>query len=98
MFGLICAGYDGAIAPPTAQSAPWLVVIGIAGLCAHFCLTTALSLAPATTVMPIDFARLPVIAVAGWAIYGEAINPILFVGAAMIFGANYINLSRKAAA
>ena len=62
-MGLICAGIDGDIALPSAQTAPWLVLIGAAGLLAHFCLTTALSLAPATVVVPIDFTRLPLIAV-----------------------------------
>lgn len=92
IFGLIAAGYDGAIAAPTAQTWAWLVAIGCAGLLAHFCLTTALSLAPANIVMPIDFARLPTIAVVGMFIYGEPLDLLVFIGAALIFAANYINI------
>jgi len=71
---------------------PWIIAIGCAGLLAHFCLTTALSLAPASVVMPIDFARLPTIAVIGMLLYNEPLDALVFVGAALIFGANYMNI------
>ena len=98
-FGVICAGYDGDIAMPSLDTLPWLVLIGFAGLLAHFCLTTALSLAPATVVMPVDFIRLPVIAMVGMLIYAEAIDMWVFIGAAIIFTGNYMNIwseTRKA--
>ena len=91
-MGVAAAGWDGRIALPPADTLPWLVVIGLAGLTAHFCLTTALSLAPATVVVPVDFARLPVIALAGMLIYGEQLDIWVIAGAAVIFGANYANL------
>ena len=93
VFGLITAGYDGDIALPSAASFPWIVLIGLAGLIAHFCMTTALSLAPAGIVMPIDFIRLPVIAVVATQLYGEPLDPWVFVGAVVIFGANYLNIT-----
>ena len=92
VFGLICASYDGDIAIPSIASLPWLVLIAFAGLLAHFCLTTALSLAPATVVMPVDFIRLPVIATVGMLFYSEAIDVWVFVGAAIIFAGNYMNI------
>ena len=92
VFGLICAGYDGDIAIPSIASLPWLVLIAFAGLLAHFCLTTALSLAPATVVMPVDFIRLPVIATVGMLFYAEAIDVCVFVGAVIIFAGNYMNI------
>ena len=98
-FGVICAGYDGDIAMPSLDTLPWLVLIGFAGLLAHFCLTTALSLAPATVVMPVDFIRLPVIAMVGMLVYAEAIDIWVFIGAAIIFTGNYMNIwseTRKA--
>jgi drug/metabolite transporter (DMT)-like permease len=94
IFGLICAGYDGDIALPNAATLPWLVLIGCAGLFAHFCLTTALSLAPASVVMPIDFARLPAIAIVGALVYAEPLGPFIFLGAALIFGGNYLNITK----
>ena len=91
-FGLICAGYDGDITLPSLASAPWLVLIGCAGLLAHFCLTTALRLAPATVVMPIDFIRLPLIAIVGMLLYQEPVDLFVVIGAMLIFGGNYLNI------
>lgn len=93
VFGIAFAGWDGDIAWPSAALWPWVIAIAIAGLSAHFCLTKALSLAPAIIVMPFDFARLPIIAVIGAFAYNEAIDPWVFLGAAIIFGANYLNLA-----
>lgn len=93
VFGLICAGYDGDIALPSLQTLPWVVLIGCAGLLAHFCLTKALSIAPASVVMPIDFVRLPVIAIVGMLLYAEPLEALVFVGAAFIFAANYLNIT-----
>jgi drug/metabolite transporter (DMT)-like permease len=92
VMGLIMAGWDGDVALPEAGVIPWLILIGLAGLTAHFCLTTALSLAPATTVVPIDFARLPLIAILGMLIYGEDLDLWVFVGAVVICTANLLNL------
>lgn len=92
VFGLVMAGYDGDIALPSMATLPWVVGIGFAGLIAHFCLTTALSIAPATIVMPMDFARLPIIAVMGIVIYAEPIDSLVIVGGALIFAANYVNI------
>jgi len=92
LFGLMMAGHDGDIAWPDMSVWPWVLLIAIAGLVAHFSLTTALSLAPATVVVPIDFLRLPVIAIVGAIFYAEALDPLVFVGAAVIFTANYFNI------
>jgi len=92
VFGLVCAGADGVIAWPGATLWPWLVLIGCAGLMAHFCLTRALTLAPAIIVMPMDFLRLPVIAVVGMLFYDEPLQAAVFLGAALIFTANLLNL------
>ncbi|MFN3663698.1 DMT family transporter [Yoonia sp.] len=98
VFGLITAGYDGDIAVPSLALMPWVVIISIAGLVAHYCLTKALTIAPASTVMPMDFARLPTIAVVGMLLYDEPLELLVFVGAALIFVGNYINIrqSRRA--
>jgi drug/metabolite transporter (DMT)-like permease len=91
-LGLVTAGWDGDIAWPSAAAWPWIAVIGCAGLLAHLCLTNALKVAPATVVVPFDFIRLPVIAVIGMALYGEALDAFVFIGAAVIFAANYLNI------
>ncbi len=96
VFGLAGSAVDGDVALPTMAVMPWLVLLGIAGLVAHLCLTQALRLAPAAIVMPLDFARLPVIAVVGMLMYDEPIDLLVFVGAAIIFFGNWINLRGEA--
>ncbi len=92
ILGLASAGLDGRIALPTSESILWLVLVGCSGLLAHFCMTKALSMASAAIVMPIDFARLPVIAVIGMAFYAEPLEWTVLVGACLIFLGNYTNI------
>lgn len=77
---------------PSVALTPWLAVVAITGLTAHFCLTTALGLAPAMLVAPMEFARLPIIATVGVLLYAETLDPWVFVGGAIIFAANFWNL------
>lgn len=91
-LGLLTSGWDGAIALPPVALLPWLLIVGVGGLFAHFCLTNALRLAPASFVMPIDFARLPLAAGLGFALYNEAVEAVVFLGAALIVLGNWINI------
>jgi len=43
-------------------------------------------------VIPFDFARLPLIAVVGMLIYDEPLDLWVVLGAAVIFGGNYLNI------
>ncbi len=92
IFGLICAGYDGDIALPTYDTLHWVIIVGLGGLFAHFCITTALALAPATIVLPVDFTRLPIIALIGMLFYNEHLDIWVILGAIIIFGSNYVNI------
>ncbi len=92
VFGFVLASYDGEVAVPTSAIWPWVLVVAVAGLVAHFCLTKALSLAPAAVVVPVDFVRLPAIAVVGLVLYGEPLEGIVAIGAIIIFAANYLNI------
>lgn len=98
VFGLIGAGYDGDIALPTSTSLPWVILIGLCGLLAHFCITRALQLAPASLVTPVDFCRLPIIAIIGFIFYNEPLDIYIVGGAVLIFGANYFNILSEARA
>lgn len=91
-FGLALALSDGHMALPTRTTLPWLLLIGFAGVFAHFCLTNALRHAPASFVVPIDFIRLPLIALVGMVMYGEALDPWVLLGAAVIICGNLINI------
>ncbi|WP_394687876.1 DMT family transporter [Hoeflea sp.] len=91
-FGAIALALQSSITWPSSATLPWLMIIGLAGLIAHYCLTTALSLAPASFVMPIDFTRLPLIAVVGMALFSERLDAMVLIGGAIIVLANWINI------
>lgn len=92
LFSIGIAGADGRIVWPAAGLWPYLAVIGVAGISAHFCLTSALASAPAVIVMPMDFLRLPSFAILGMVVYGEPLQALVFIGAGVIFAANIVNL------
>jgi drug/metabolite transporter (DMT)-like permease len=80
---------------PTLVDLPWIFAIGAAGLSAHFCLTRAMRIADATLVVPIDFLRLPLIAVVGMLFYGEPLELSIMLGAAVIFAGTYYSIRRE---
>jgi drug/metabolite transporter (DMT)-like permease len=86
---------QGGIPWPSAALWPWIIIVGLTGLSAHYCLTTALGLAPASVVAPMEFVRLPVIAVVGMVMYDEPIMITVFIGGAVILTANILNLRLK---
>jgi drug/metabolite transporter (DMT)-like permease len=89
-MGLLPAAF--AWTTPTATHWPWLILVGVSGLTAHYCMVRALSLADAMLVVPMDFLRLPLIALVGYAFYGEHIDGYLAMGAGLIIAANLINV------
>ncbi len=91
VFALILS-IPGGIPIPTNTGMIWVVVVSICGLTAHYCLTTALSLAPATIVAPMDFVRLPVVTILGMILYNEELSRAVIIGASIIIVGNLINI------
>jgi drug/metabolite transporter (DMT)-like permease len=60
------------------------LVLGVVGLTSHYCLTQAFRSGDATVVVPLDFLRIPLIALVGWMFYGEALDGFVFAGAGLI--------------
>ena len=77
---------------PSAALWPWVGIVAVTALSAHYCLTRAFQLADATVVIPMDFLRLPLIAVVGFLFYGETVKIWVFVGALIVFAATWLNL------
>jgi drug/metabolite transporter (DMT)-like permease len=77
---------------PSMEMAPWIALIAVSGLGSHFCFAHAFSHADATVVTPLDFIRLPFIAVIGYALYQEPWDLMILIGGAVIFSGNLINL------
>ena len=61
-----------------------LIGIAVAGLAIHYCLTNAFRYGDAMVVIPMDFLRVPLIALIGWLFYGEHIDVFVFAGAPLI--------------
>lgn len=94
-MGLLATVFMGTVTFPEGINIIWIVIVGIGGLTAHFCITNALALAPAIVVIPLDFMRLPLISVIGFLAYGEAFELPILVGAGVIFMAILLNLKAE---
>jgi uncharacterized membrane protein len=70
---------------------------GTGGLISHYCLSNAFCAGDATLVVPLDFMRIPLIAVAGWAFYGERLDVFVLLGALIIVAGVLWNQRAKAA-
>lgn len=80
---------------PSAQVLPWVVLVAFTGTFSHYCMARALAHADATVVMPMDFMRLPLSAVIGWALYAESLDAYTLAGAGLIMLGNVVNLRRR---
>ena len=80
---------------PVAADVPWVLAIGVGSFTAHYCMTRSMKLVDAMVAVPIDFIRLPLIAGVGAMFYGEALDPMVLVGAAIIFAGTYYSISRE---
>lgn len=77
---------------PSLHVWPWVIVIAFCGTFSHVCMTNALNHADATVVIPMDFLRVPLTALAGWLIYAERLDMLTVLGAGMILLGNLLNL------
>jgi drug/metabolite transporter (DMT)-like permease len=66
--------------------------VGVSGLTSHYCLSNAFRAGDATLVVPLDFMRIPLIAVVGWAFYGERLDIFVLLGALIIIAGVLWNL------
>jgi drug/metabolite transporter (DMT)-like permease len=75
---------------------PAIAALGVAGLFAHFCMTNAFRIGDASLVIPLDFMRIPLIAVVGWWLYAEPLEIYVFAGAGLIISGILWNLRSEA--
>ncbi|WP_198552818.1 DMT family transporter [Psychromonas sp. Urea-02u-13] len=77
---------------PTLLQWGWILIIALTALTAHFCMTKAMLTSTVTTVVTLDFMRLPLIAVVGFFLYQEAFGLWAIIGACIILGAMFLSL------
>lgn len=92
VLGAIFVLWDGDIAVPGMVTLPGVIVVGVAGLFAHFCITSALQFAPAIIVSPLDFIRLPLMVLIGMLLYNEVLDSWVLLGAVLVLGGNFLNV------
>ena len=73
------------------------VGVGVAGITSHFCLSNAFRAGDASLVVPLDFMRIPLIAVIGWAFYSERLDIFVLLGALIIVAGVVWNLRAESA-
>jgi len=76
---------------PTDTQWFWIVSIGISALSAHYCMTKAMQYAEVTTVVTMDFFRLPLISVIGIVFYSEGFEITLIIGGIFMLLGNLLN-------
>jgi drug/metabolite transporter (DMT)-like permease len=75
-----------------------VILIGITGITAQYCVANAFHAGDATLVISLDFLRIPAIALIGWLFYTEALDAFVFIGAAVIVVGVVWNLRAEARA
>lgn len=81
---------------PDARAWLWLVLTGLCGTGGQLLWTRALKLGDVSALTPISFMQLPVVATAGFFLFGESIDRWTVVGAAIILAANAYIAHREA--
>lgn len=71
---------------PTPELWVMAVVFGAVGTAGHVCLTRALTISDATSVMPFDYLRLPYVAIIAYVAFGEVADLWVWLGGALIAG------------
>jgi drug/metabolite transporter (DMT)-like permease len=77
---------------PDAGVMAWVLVVAFCGTFSHYCMARAMRHAEATVLVPIDFLRVPLTALTGWAIYGERLDLLTVLGTALVLAGNLANL------
>jgi drug/metabolite transporter (DMT)-like permease len=77
---------------PSAVSWGWVAVVAFCGTFSHYCMARAMRHAEATVVMPMDYLRVPLTALAGWLVYAERLDLFTVAGTVLILAGNLLNI------
>ena len=80
---------------PNAREWGLLVVFGLGNVLAQLCINKAFAAADVSFVIPFEFTRLPMLALAGFVLFGEKPGLWTWGGALVIFGAAYYLTRRE---
>jgi len=77
---------------PSAAAWGWVLLVAFCGTFSHYCMARAMRHAEATVVMPMDYLRVPLTALAGWLIYAERLDLFTVAGTVLILAGNLLNI------
>ena len=81
---------------PTLEQLLWAALLGAAGSTGHTCMSRALATADATLVAPLDYLRLPIVALIAFIAFGEVPGVWVWIGAAVIAASSVYIAQREA--
>ena len=81
---------------PGTQAWISMVVLGALSASAHWCHVRAYSMQEVAALQPLDFARLPIIAIAAWILFDEVAGSEVWLGALIVFSAGVYISYREA--
>ena len=76
---------------PTVLDSFWMAMVGLMAIVAHFSLAKAIQVKDISSVISMDYLRLPILIVVGILIYNEPFELFLLLGGSIIFFASYLN-------
>jgi drug/metabolite transporter (DMT)-like permease len=84
---------------PTLEEVLWLGLTAVVATTGHYTLTRAFAAAPLTVTQPVGFLQLVWAALLGTLVFGEALDPYVFIGGSIVVAAvTYISHREAAAA
>ena len=72
--------------PISAAQLMWLAVVAACATGGHYCMSRAFAAAPIAVSQPVVFLQLVWATLLGWAVFGEAVDPFVLLGGAVIVG------------
>lgn len=82
--------------PPTPESWPWLIALGLIATSSQLMMARAFRAAEASVVLPFDFSRLIFASIVGYLYFGEIPDLWTWVGAGVIFASTLYIAQREA--
>ncbi|SPH18543.1 Riboflavin transporter [Defluviimonas aquaemixtae] len=73
--------------PPSLDQLLWLGLVALFATLGHYTMARAFAAAPLTVTQPVTFLQLVWAALLGWAVFGETVDPYVFLGGGMIISA-----------
>jgi drug/metabolite transporter (DMT)-like permease len=83
---------------PSLEQLGWAALLGAAGSTGHFCMSRALATADATVVAPLDYLRLPIVALIAFIAFGEVPGIWVWVGGSVIAASSVYIAQRESRA